>query len=49
MNEHSKQFEHIKELYDMGEWPKAWVKNAVKKNRITAEEYREITGTEYDE
>lgn len=48
MNEHSKQFDRIKELYDTGEWSKKWVKNAVAKGKITAEEYREITGEEYE-
>lgn len=48
MNEHSKQFERIKELYDTGEWSKKWVKNAVVKSKITADEYREITGEDYE-
>ena len=48
MNEYSKQFNRIKELYDTGEWSKKWVKNAVVKGKITAEEYREITGEEYE-
>lgn len=48
MNEHSKQFDRIKELYDTGEWSKKWVKSAVVKDKITAEEYREITGEEYE-
>lgn len=48
MNEHSKQFERIKELYDTGEWGKKWVKNAVVKGKITADEYREITGEDYE-
>lgn len=48
MNEHSKQFDRIKELYATGEWSKKWVKNAVVKGKITAEEYREITGEEYE-
>lgn len=48
MNEHSKQFERIKELYDTGEWSKKWVKNAVVKGKITAAEYREITGEDYE-
>ena len=48
MNEHSKQFERIKELYDTCEWSKKWVKNAVVKGKITADEYREITGEDYE-
>lgn len=48
MNEHSKQFDRIKELYDTGEWSKKWVKNAVVKGKITTEEYLEITGEEYE-
>lgn len=48
MNEHSKQFDRIKELYDTSEWSKKWVKNAVVKGKITAEEYKEITGEDYE-
>lgn len=46
--EHSKMFDHIKELYDSGEWSKKWVKNAVVKGKIRADEYKEITGEDYE-
>lgn len=45
--QHSKDFEHIKELYDNGLWSKKYVRNAVVKKKITAAEYEEITGEEY--
>lgn len=45
--QHSHKFEDIKGYYDSGFWNAAMVKNAVKKKRITAEEYTEITGKEY--
>lgn len=45
--QHSPKFEDIKGYYDSGFWNAAMVKNAVKKKRITAEEYTEITGKEY--
>ena len=48
MNEHSEKFELVKSYYDSGLWKKKAVKNAVKKNWITAEEYKEITGEDYD-
>ena len=47
--EHSKKFDLVKNYYDGGYWPKSWVKNAVKKNWITADEYKEITGEDYTE
>ena len=46
-NEHSKMFEKIKSWYESGIWSKEWVRNAVAKGKITAEEYKEITGEEY--
>lgn len=45
--QHSPKFEDIKGYYDSGFWNAAMVKNAVKKKRIAAEEYTEITGKEY--
>lgn len=48
MNEHSEKFELVKSYYDSGLWKKKAVKNAVKKNWITADEYEEITGEVYD-
>ena len=45
--EHSKKFEDIQMYYELGIWTKKMVKNAVARNRITAEEYEEITGDKY--
>ena len=47
MNEHSPKFEMIKGFYDSGMWSKKAVRNAVKKEWITAAEYEEITGEVY--
>lgn len=41
-------FEKIRKYYAAGAWNKAMVKNAVKKGKITAEEYRKITGDDYE-
>lgn len=46
-NNHSKMFDKINGWYHSGEWSKAWVRNAVAKGKITAEEYQEITGEVY--
>lgn len=43
----SKRFENVKVVYDKGYWTKSMVADAVKKNWITAEEYKLITGEEY--
>lgn len=40
-------YEKIKSYYDKGLWSKAMVKNAVVKGKITAEEYKLITGEDY--
>lgn len=48
MNEHSEKYELVKGYYDSGEWKKKAVRNAVKRNWITAEEYYEITGEVYE-
>ena len=48
-NNHSKMFEKIKGWYESGTWSKEWVRNAVIKGKITAEEYHEITGEDYEE
>lgn len=47
MVEHSKKFEMVKEWWELHK-PISWIKNAVKKRFITAEEYLEITGQEYE-
>lgn len=41
-------YEIIKRNYDLGLWTKAMVKMAVKKGVITAEQYKEITGDDYE-
>lgn len=48
MNEHSEMFDDIKKWYDDGMWNKKRVRNAVVKGKITAEEYNEITGEDYE-
>ena len=40
-------FEKIKKWYEDGLWTKAMVRNAVKKGKITAEQYEEIVGEPY--
>ena len=45
--EHSKNFEKVKKYYDEGVWDIHRVYNAVGR-WITAEEYKEITGEDYD-
>lgn len=47
--EHSKNYEKVKRFYSMKMWDIQRVKNAVKMNWITEEEYKEITGEEYSE
>ena len=44
----SPKFEKVKRYYDFGLWNKVMVKNAVKKDWITAEEYQLITGEPYE-
>lgn len=41
-------FDKIKKYYDSGAWNKTMVRNAVVKCKITAEEYQEITGEQYE-
>ena len=40
-------FEQIKKWYEEGLWTKAMVRNAVRKGKITAEQYEEIVGEPY--
>lgn len=40
-------FEKIKKYYEKSLWTKEMVRNGVVKGKITAEQYREITGEEY--
>ena len=44
----SAKFEKVKKYYESGLWNLTMVRNAVKKSWITEEEYREITGEEYE-
>lgn len=41
------KFELVKSYYDKGLWNITRVKNAVVKNWITKEQYKEITGEDY--
>ena len=47
MKGHSKKFDKVKEFYDNGIWNISRVHNAVGK-WITEEEYKEITGQDYE-
>lgn len=42
-------YEKIKRYYERGNWNKAMVRNAVAKGKITAEEYKAITGEVYEQ
>lgn len=42
--EHSKNYEKVKQYYDMKMWDKRRLHDAVKMEWITAAEYEEITG-----
>lgn len=41
-------FNRIKKYYDAGLWTAKMVGNAVVKGKITAEQYKEITGEDYN-
>lgn len=43
----SPKFNKVKKYYDAGLWTLEMVKNAVVKEWITAEEFKEITGEDY--
>lgn len=45
----SKKFNLVKKYYEQGLWSKKRVHDAVEKGWITAAEYKEITGEEYEE
>lgn len=45
----SKHYNKVKGYYDAGLWPQQWVRDAVIKDWITADEYRQITGAEYNQ
>lgn len=40
-------FDKIKSYYDSGLWSIEWVRNAVEKKKITAEQFEIITGEKY--
>jgi uncharacterized XkdX family phage protein len=44
----SPKFNRVKTYYDTGRWTKEMVANAVVKGWITAEEYKLITGEDYE-
>ncbi|MDF2885790.1 MAG: hypothetical protein K0R23_175 [Lacrimispora sp.] len=43
----SKNYEKVKRFYETQDWPLNWVQDAVSR-WITAAEYQEITGKEYE-
>lgn len=43
----SKWYAKIKEWHEAGWWTKSMVKNAVIKEKITADEYKDIIGEDY--
>ncbi len=45
--EHSKNYEKVKNFYNMSLWDERKVRDAVKKGWITEEEFFEITGMTY--
>ena len=45
---HSPKYEMIRDYYDQGLWNEKKVRNAVVKGWITPEEYKEITGNDYN-
>lgn len=46
--EHSKNFDKVKNYYDSGFWKENRVREAVIKEWITAEEFKEITGKDFE-
>ena len=44
---HSENFEKVKRFYTLKVWNETRVRNAVKMNWITVEEFTEITGKDY--
>lgn len=44
----SERYAYVKDCYDLGFWTEPQVKKAVSKKWITAAEYKEITGSEYE-
>lgn len=46
--EHSKNYSKVKNWYNMRMWNESRVRDAVKMNWITPEEFKEITGIDYE-
>lgn len=46
--EHSKNYSKVKMYYTLRVWNETRVHNAVKMNWITSEEFKEITGKNYE-
>lgn len=46
--EHSKNYSNVKHWYSMKVWSETRVRNAVKMGWITKEEFKEITGKDYE-
>lgn len=46
--EHGKNYEKVKRYYGMGVWTRTMVYNAVTKGWITPEDYKELTGEDYE-
>ena len=44
---HSEKFKKVKRFYTLKAWNETRVRNAVKMNWITEEEFTEITGKDY--
>jgi len=42
-------FDRVKRFYDRGLWTKGMVADAVVTARITSEQYKEITGEDYED
>ena len=40
-------YDKVKQYYDWGLWTVEMIKNAVVKQKITPEQYKEITGLDY--
>lgn len=47
MNEHSNGYFLAKKNYENGMWSKAMLQILVARDRMTAEEYEEVTGEKY--
>lgn len=46
--EHSNRYALVKHYYDRGLWPEARVRKAVTCKWITSDEFKEITGKDYE-